>query len=182
MGVYLARMNLSVNDEDEHFPALIVANYLFGDGAELSSRMMARIRQKDGLSYEGGSSLRISRFDNAATFQIHAIAASQNLMQVMKAINEEINRILTEGFSEEEVTRAKSGLKQQAVQMRSHDANLAADWNDFMYQNRTYFWALEIENKIATLTAAQVNAAFKKMINPGKLTIVIAGDDVKRKE
>ena len=55
-GFYTARMNLDLSIEDADFPALMLANYVFGEGG-LKSRLMDRIRQKDGLSYGGGSQL-----------------------------------------------------------------------------------------------------------------------------
>ncbi|PRC90631.1 M16 family metallopeptidase [Solimicrobium silvestre] len=178
-GLYLAKMNLNLNDQDEQYPALLVANYLFGGGAELNSRVMERIRQKDGLSYGGGSSLRVGSLDNASSFQLHAIAAPQNLAKVAVAMQEELNRVLKDGFSAEEVARAKSGLKQQAVQSRSQDASLVEDWNSYQYLQRSFAWTQAFEDKVNVLTAEQVNAAFKKMIDPSKLTVVIAGDESK---
>ena len=43
-GVYLAGMNLALAEDDADYPALLVANYLFG-GAGLDSRLMLRVRQ-----------------------------------------------------------------------------------------------------------------------------------------
>ena len=43
---------------DADYPALALANYIFGGDSGLDSRLMVRIRQKEGLSYGVQSGLR----------------------------------------------------------------------------------------------------------------------------
>ena len=178
-GVYSARINLDLRDDDADFPALDVANYIFGGGASLNSRLMERIRQKDGLSYGGDSDLTAGSLDRAGSFVISAIAAPQNLAKVDAAVKDELARALKDGFSEEEVARAKSGIVQQRMQARAQDASLAYGWSSFLYLNRSFAWSKAFDDKINALSAAQVNAAFRKAIDPSKLTVVLAGDQAK---
>ncbi|HJW54569.1 MAG TPA: pitrilysin family protein [Burkholderiaceae bacterium] len=179
-GFYMARINLELRDDDPDFPALIMANYLFGNGG-LSSRLMDRIRQKDGLSYGARSSLAVSALDRASSFSISAIAAPQNLERIDAAVREELARVLKEGFTPEEIARAKSGLLQQRLQTRAQDGGLASGWTDFLYLGRTFAWSRDVENKISALTVDQVNAAFRKAILPSRMTVITAGDNAKMK-
>ncbi len=172
-GFYLTRMNLDMRDDDPDYPALVVANYLFGDGG-LNSRLMDRIRQKDGLSYGGSSSLNIDALDRAGSFSIYAIAAPQNLARVDQAVKEELTRALKDGFTAEEVARAKSGLIQRRLQTRAQDSALAGGWTSYLFAGRTYAWSKEFEDKIKALTLEQVNAAFRNRIDPAKMTVAIA--------
>ena len=126
-GFYTARLNLDLNIEDADYPALMLANYIFGEGG-LKSRLMDRIRQKDGLSYGGGSQLAAGELDRAGMFGISAIAAPQNLRKLDAAVREELARALKGGFTAAELAGAKSGLLQQRVQNRSEDPVLAAGW------------------------------------------------------
>jgi zinc protease len=180
-GYYSSAMNLSMTDQDADYPAMQLANYIFGGGSGLNSRLMERIRQKDGLSYGGGSSFSAGSIDPVGSFSISAIAAPQNLAKLEIAVNEELNRALTEGFSAEELTRAKSGLLQQRVQGRTTDGSVAGGWNSNLYLKRTWAWSQAMDDKITAVSLAQVNAAFKKHIDPAKLSVVIAGDEVKMK-
>lgn len=175
-GFYTAHVNLDLSDNDADYPALTLANYIFGGGAGLDSRLMTRIRKKDGLSYGGESSLEAGMVDRAGSFSINAIAAPQNLAKVDTAVHEELQRVLKNGFSAEEVARAKSGLLQQRTQTRAQDNALAFGWITYLYLGRTYAWSRAYEDKINALTAEQVSAAFRKAIDPAKLTVVIAGD------
>lgn len=179
-GSYVARMNLDLADTDPDYPALSIADYIFGGGSGLDSRLMTRIRAKDGLSYGGGSSLEAGLTDRAGSFSIGAIAAPQNLTKLELAIQQELVRVLKTGFTAEEVNRAKSGLLQQRQQVRAQDSSLATGWVTYLYLNRSFLWSKQFEDKIRKLTPAEVNAAFKRAIDPAKLSVVMAGDPSKR--
>jgi zinc protease len=179
-GFYAAALNVDLNVNDPDYPLLDLANYIFGDGG-LKSRLMDRIRQKDGLSYGGGSGLQAGEMDRAGGFSINAIAAPQNLKKLEAAIRQELERALKDGFTADELKGAKSGLLQQRVQNRSKDDVLAAGWTRNLHLNRTYSWSKEYEDKLQAATLAQVNAAFRKAIDPAKLSVVMAGDEAKAK-
>lgn len=177
-GFYLARMNLDLNVEDPDYPALMLANYIFGEGG-LKSRLMDRIRQKDGLSYGGGSDLSPGNLDRAGSFSISAIAAPQNLRKLDGAVRDELARAVQGGFTAEELADAKSGLMQQRIQNRTNDAALASGWTSYLYRGRTYEWSAQFEAKLMAVTLPQLNAAFRKAIIPSRLSVVMAGDQSK---
>jgi len=179
-GVYIARLNLDLNIDDPDYPALMLANYIFGEGG-LRSRLMDRIRQKDGLSYGGGSQLDAGDLDRAGSFSISAIAAPQNLVKLDAAVREELARVLKDGFSAAELTGAKSGLMQQRIQTRADDSAVAAGWTSYLFRDRTYAWSKQFEDKLGAVTLPQLNAAFRKAVDPAKLSVVLAGDQEKAK-
>jgi zinc protease len=179
-GFYTARQNLDLNIDDADYPALMLANYIFGEGG-LQSRLMERIRQKDGLSYGVGSDLSAGTLDRAGSFSISAIAAPQNLARLDAAVRAELARAVKDGFTAEELAGAKSGLMQQRLQQRADDGVLASQWASYLYRGKTFEWSAELERKLGAVTVPQLNAAFAKAIVPGKLTVVIAGDQAKAK-
>lgn len=177
-GFYIARLNLDLNVDDADFPALSLANYIFGDGG-LKSRLMDRIRQKDGLSYGGGSDVTPGTLDRAGSFTINAIAAPQNLAKLDAAVRAELARALKDGFTAEELAGAKSGLAQQRLQTRTNDGALANGWTSFLYRGKTFEDSAEFERKMNAVTLPQLNAAFRKAVDPAKLSIFMAGDQAK---
>lgn len=177
-GFYIARQNLDLNVDDADFPALMIANYIFGEGG-LKSRLMDRIRQKDGLSYGGGSQLSAGDLDRAGLFAISAIAAPHNLRRLDAAVREELERVLKTGFTAAELAGAKSGLMQQRIQNRSDDSVLASGWTAYLYRGTTYEWSAQFERKLMAVTLPELNAAFRKAIDPRKLSVVMAGDQRK---
>jgi len=177
-GVYMAYQEVDLSSDDPDYPALELANYIFGNGG-LKSRLMDRIRQKDGLSYGGGSGIGAGDIDRAGSFTIEAIAAPQNLKKLQAAVREELDRVLKDGFTAAEVAAAKSGMMQQRVQNRSKDEILAVGWSKNIYLGRTYAWSKAFETKLLSLTPEQVTAAFRKAVDPAKLSVVVAGDQSK---
>jgi zinc protease len=178
-GFYAARINLDLNIEDPDYPALMLADYIFGGGGGLKSRLMDRIRQKDGLSYGGGTQLAGGELDRAGIFGISAIAAPQSLAKVDAAVREELVRAVRDGYTAAELAGAKSGLMQQRVQSRADDGALAAGWTSYLYRGRTYEWSAEFEKRMMAVTLPQLNAAFRKAIDPARMSVVMAGDQTK---
>jgi zinc protease len=177
-GFYAARMNLDLNVEDPNYPALMLANYIFGEGG-MRSRLLDRIRQKEGLSYGGGSQLVAGDLDRAGAFAVSAIAAPQNLRRVDTAVREELARTLKGGFTAAELAGAKSGLMQQRVQNRADDSVVASGWTSYLYRGKTYEWSRDFERKLMAVTLPELNAAFRKAIDPARLSVVMAGDQRK---
>jgi len=123
-----------------------------------------------------GSELSVSSEDVNGAWSVYAIAAPKNIPKVEAAFREEMARALRDGFTDAEVASAKSGLLQSRVQNRSQDGILAAGWVGNMHLDRTFQWSKELEAKISSLTAADVNAAMRKYLDPKKMTVVTAGD------
>jgi zinc protease len=171
---FTARLNLDLASDDVDYPALMLADHIFG-GAGLKSRLMTRIRQKDGLSYGGSSQLGAGDLDRAGSLSISAIAAPQNIKKLDAAIREELARSVKGGFTEQELAGAKTGLLQERLHNRSQDGILAQGWASYLYLNRTFAWSQQLEQKLAATTLAQVNAAWRKAIDPARLSVVTAG-------
>ena len=177
-GVYSARQNVRLRDTDPDYPALLVANYLIGGGS-LKSRLADRVRQQDGLSYGIVSGLHIGALTDAGSFVIRAIAAPQNLDKVDAAVREELARVVRDGFTEDELHRAKSSILQQRNQQRAQDGGIASGWTALLNLDRNFDWQQQLDLKIADLTLAQLNAATRAHLDPANMTVVIARDEAK---
>jgi zinc protease len=166
--------NVKMRDDDADFPAMLLANYLLGGTS--SSRIPARVREKEGLSYSTYTGFSASPFDQSAGFRISAIFAPQNRERVENAIREEIARAVKSGFTPEELEAGKKGILEARRLARTQDRALAGRLASYLYIGRTFTWDIELESKIASLSAAEVNAALAKYIDPAKLSLVLAGD------
>lgn len=179
--VFLARLNMDVNDDDPDYPALFVANYILGGGAGFDSRLVQRIRVKEGLSYNVGSSLNPGRFDRAGVWTVRAIAAPQNIGKVESTFRDELTRLLKDGITPAELAKAKSGIAQQEAQARAQDRALVGKLRFDIDADRTLAWDKQFEAHVAALTPEAVTAAARKYIDPTRITIVKAGDFAKGK-
>ena len=174
----LAGMNIAAADKDPDYPALVLGNYMLGGGF-LNSRLAVRIRQKEGLSYGVGSQLTVRALDASGSFTVFAIHAPQNTQKLEKALREEIARALEGGFTEQEVTEAKSGWLQSRQVQRANDQALAGTLANALYLGRTLQWDADVEKKVSALTPDQIRDALRRHLDPAKLTIVRAGDFAK---
>jgi zinc protease len=153
---------------------LVIGNYILGSGA-LSSRLGDRIRQKEGLSYGVNSGLSASSWDQRATFNISAISNPKNVPRVEIAAREELERLLREGVTQDELDKAREGYLQARKIGRADDQSLAGILSRLRNLDRTAAFEAEMDRNIQTLTPDQVNAALRKYIDPNKLFIVTAG-------
>lgn len=174
-----ARSDLRLRDDDPDAPALYVANNIIGGGSGLSSRLMDRLRQKDGISYSVTSTLSMGSRQALSSWSLMAMTAPQNAARAEQAILEEIRRAQRDGFTPQEVAEAKKGLLESRTVSRSQDPTLAAQWSSYLDLGRNWEFSKDFEAKIAALSAEQVNAAFRKYIDPERLTVVVAVDSRK---
>ncbi|WP_171014090.1 pitrilysin family protein [Chitinivorax sp. B] len=174
--VFMASLPLKMTDTSPDYAALAVGNYILGQGSGLSSRLINRLRQQDGISYGAGSSLHVDATDDAAALQISAIYAPENLPKLKAGVTEELARLIKDGVTEQELQDAKAGLLQNFKLDRAQDQSLAYALIDQLHEGRTMKQVAELEAKISKLTLADVNAAIRKYIDPAKFVKVYAGE------
>jgi zinc protease len=172
---YVAGLTFDCRDDDPDYPALIIGNYILGGGT-LSSRLGNRIRQQDGLSYGVSSSLTASAQDRRGSLAITAIVNPKNMEHLAKDVREELDKLLQDGVTADEVEKARQGYLQAEKVGRSSDAALAGLLSGLTHLSRTMAWEAGFDKNIDSLTADKVTAAMKKHIDPKKLVIVQAGD------
>ena len=172
---YVTGLNLNMRDDDPDYPAMLFGNYMLGGGF-LNSRLMARIRIKEGLSYGVGSQLSVDSLDKSGSFLAYAIYAPQNLAKLEQAFKEEIEKVLEVGFTAEEIAQAKSGWAQSRSVQRSQDNALVGTLGHYMFLGRTFEWDAELEKKVMALEPNQIREVMKRHIIPSKLVVMKAGD------
>jgi zinc protease len=145
-------------------------------GGFLNSRLATRIRQKEGLSYGVGSQFNAGSLDPVGTFMAYAIYAPENLAKLEAAFAEEINKVITDGFTAEEIAAAKSGWSQSRTVGRAQDSGLAGTLNNYLFIKRDLLWDESFEKKVMALTPEQINSAVKKYLSMDKINIIKAGD------
>ncbi|MCX7171419.1 MAG: pitrilysin family protein [Proteobacteria bacterium] len=175
-----ARINLPLKDDAPDFAAMLVVNNVMGGGF-LSSRLMERLRQRDGLSYGTQTRLQVSAYDNAGYWSIMAIAAPHNMAKAEAAIREEVARALQDGFSATETASAIDNLLQLRMQNRAQDAVVASAWNDYLELGRSFVsWSERIDQQIKAVTPESALAALRKYVQVDKISFAIAADPAKR--
>jgi zinc protease len=173
--VFIASTSLPIGDDNKDAAALELGNYIFGGGF-LNSRLATRLRQKDGLSYGAGSFIGQSAYDKRTSMGAYAICAPQNLAKVEQGFKEELARMLKDGFTEEEIESAKSGLLQGKKVSRAQDRELVSTLVSHLDLDRSMQWNKAYEKRLANLTAKEVHQVMKKYLSVDNFSIIKAGD------
>lgn len=174
----VAMLPIPLGETDKEALALEVGAHLMGGGF-LNSRLSNRLRGDEGLSYTVSAWAALSPYEARGSLSVYAIFAPQNTGAVRRAIVEEFERVIKEGFTPEELEEVKKGLVQKARVSRSEDSHLASRLTDNLRFERQMNWWAEREKELQALTVDELNRTFKHFVNPDALSFVVAGDQEK---
>jgi zinc protease len=166
------RFQMSQNDPD--YAAMVLASYMFGE--PITSRVSNRIRNKEGLSYGANARINIPTEGDASTLTVTVSLNPGVGPKVEQCFFEELQKAYKDGFTAAEVAEAKKAVLDARTLNRSTDVALMAFLASHEQLDRPLKWDADVEMKIASLTPEQINAAFRKHIDPAGMTIVKAGD------
>jgi zinc protease len=171
---FLAGLPLALQDSQTEFVPLQLANRVLGGGVK--SRLLDRLRQKDGLSYGAGSQLSASSFEPSGMWVLYAIYAPQNLAKLKAGVQEELARFIKDGITAEELADAKKGWQEERKISRAQDRALAAGHVAQTAANRTLAFVEKVDAQIEATTLEEVNAAIRTSLDPAKFLNIYAGD------
>ena len=175
---FAAMYKFKLRDDHPDYPALEMANQMFGGGF-ISSRLAKRLRQQDGLSYGARSFFSVGSYDENATFGAYAICAPENLSRVELGFNEEFNRVIEDGFTQQELDDARKGVLLNNRIDRAKDGRLIGRLSANIDLGRSMLWYKEYEQSLRDLNVADVNSAFRRHFSLDKFSIIKAGDSKK---
>lgn len=165
---------LEIQVTDADYPALALWNFVVGGSA--SSRLLNRLRQKEGLSYGAFSRLQAPPLDNGGAFTAAAICAPENADKALQAMIEELESILKNGVSEAELADAKKSFAATWDTQLADDDFVAAELNRGLFLNRTFEFWKGVNEKVQRVTAAELLEVGRKYVKLDKLAKVRAGD------
>ena len=169
-----AGMRLKLSESDADYPALVLANYMFG--GSITARMPNRIRNREGLSYGASSRFAAPVDGEAALFSATVSCNPVNMPKVEASFLDELKKTVKDGFTQTELDDAKRAYADARKVARSQESALVTLIASREQLGRTMLYDEQQDNKIQALTLDQVNAAFRKHLDPAGVTIVKAGD------
>jgi zinc protease len=111
-----------------------------------------------------------------STWTVSAIFAPENLGRVRQAIEDEVAKALSEGFTAEEVEAARKGLLALRRLARAQDAQLAAALAENLRLGRRFEVSQAVDDRIARLTPEEVHAALRRHLRPDRWIWAVGGD------
>ncbi len=166
---------LAMRDDHPDVPALTIGNYMLGGGF-LSSRLSQRIRTDEGISYGVGSGFSAHPIDEYGSIGFYAMFAPENRDRLLAALREELDKVLDQGFTQQELDSARTGWLQSREVSRGNDPELAGQVAQNIYLGRTMLDQAEFEAKVMALTPDDVHQAMRRHLDLERLSLVIAGD------
>jgi zinc protease len=170
---FMAGLRINIRDTDADYPALVLANYIIGQG--INSRLFQRIRGKEGLSYGVGSSFSVAPEEDNASFLATAISAPENTPKVEAAFRDEMAKIVKEGFSDAEISAAKASWLQAQQVSRAQDRELVGRVAVETHYGRTMEWDANLTKKVQALTGQQIREALQRHIDLSAMTFMKGG-------
>ena len=169
-----AGVRFKMAETDPDYPAMLLAGYMFG--GPITSHVSDRIRNREGLSYGANARVAIPAEGDSAMLTATVSLNPVNGPKVEFSYMDELRKTLKEGFTAAEVAAAKKAYLDSRMVARSQDAALMMLLAQHEQQGRTMKWDEQLEQRIQALTPDQINAAFRKYIDPAAVSIVKAGD------
>lgn len=169
-----AGVRFKMAETDPDYPAMLLAGYMFG--GPITSHVSDRIRNREGLSYGANARVAIPAEGDSAMLTATVSLNPVNGPKVEFSYMDELRKTLKEGFTSAEVAAAKKAYLDSRMVARSQDAALMNLLAQHEQQGRTMKWDEQLEQRIQALTPEQINAAFRKYIDPAAVSIVKAGD------
>ncbi|TMA30575.1 MAG: insulinase family protein [Deltaproteobacteria bacterium] len=185
-------MPWALSHKDPDWAALSIARDAMGEHRQFNGRLMQRLREMRGLNYgdyayaehfeqEGGDAATAQtgrpRRQQDFTVWLRPVRDDNRLFAVRAALYELSRSLKEEPFTAQEVEKGKGFLDGYILLFDQTDARkLGYALDDAFYGVSNFLgtWRASLRN----VTVEQVNAAWRKWVDPSKLEIVMAGKDM----
>jgi zinc protease len=158
------------NDPD--FLPAYVANYILGGGG-FSSRLTNEVREKRGLTYDISTDLET---DRKAGYVLGDVATRRGaVQQTIGVIRDTLRDYAENGPTDAELADAKTYLTGSFPLEFGSNVGIADQLNTFQRIGVSVDYMKKRNALIDAITVDQVKRVAKKLFNPSKLTIVVAG-------
>ena len=163
---------LGVRRSDPDFTAISVMNNALGQYA-IGGKLGDSIRERQGMAYYVYSSLDATF--GPGPFAIRAGVAAANVERTIASIDDELKGVIQNGFTTQEIEESKSYMIGSLPRQLETNAAIAS----FLLNVETFGLGLDNDERlpglIKAVTKEAADAAARRLLNPDKATIAVAG-------
>jgi len=154
------------------YPVLIVLSGILGRGR--TSILYKQLRIERGLVYVVSSS--ISGLSDAGSFAVETATAKKNVQEVLDIICQEVNRIIQNGVTQEQIQLAKNKLiKSRRMKMQTSDSWVAFHADEELFRSQP--WTLtDFVAEIESVTFQDVQRVAQIYFGKDKWYLAMCGD------
>ncbi|MBN1211275.1 MAG: insulinase family protein [candidate division Zixibacteria bacterium] len=158
---------------DPDYTSLIVMNSILGGG--FGSRVTNNVRTKMGLAYSAGGRL-ISEFAYPGYFFIAASTGPENTVKATREIIKQINSMLTDLPTEEEMKKGKDGYLNSFVFNFDSKGEVLARMRTYDFYGLPENFLEQEKEGVEKITPEAVMAAAKNNLRPDQLIVIVTGN------
>lgn len=158
--------------QDKDSLALRVGTAVLGSG--FTGRLMASVRDKEGLTYGIGANAGEDTYVDG-TWTVFATFAPSLLDRGLASTRREVEQWWREGVTSDELAARKLNMIGQYQVGLATTAGMAGAILTMLERGMPLSWLDDLPKAINALTVDQVNAAIRKYVDPQKLVLVEAG-------
>ena len=157
---------------DPEYYACWLMNNVFGQYA-IGGRLGDSIRERQGMAYYVSSSLEAGLVEGPLV--IRAGVSPANVERTIASIDHEVRRMRTDGITEQELTESRQYLVGSMPRTLETNEGIAA-----FLQNAEFFglgldYDARLPQLLGDVTRDDVNAAARRLLDPDRATITVAG-------
>lgn len=162
-----------IRADSPHYAGVLVANRILGGG--FATRLFNEVRSRQGLAYSVGSSPGTG-FRFPGLFMAFTMTKSESCEKATSAVLTEIQRMLDEEVTDEELERAKDGILNSEV--FSYDTKREILSRMVMFERYGYApdFLKKYQESVKNMTKAQVLESCNAVWNPDQMTILAVGN------
>jgi zinc protease len=157
---------------DPDFIPGYVANYILGGGG-FSSRLTQEVRVKRGLTY--GISTSLNSYRKASVWLGQVATRANAIRQTVQVVRDTMADFAASGPTQQELDDAKTYLTGSFPLAFASNGGTAAQLGAFQRQNLDIGYVARRNAMIQAVTLDQVKRVAKRLFDPARLTVVIAG-------
>jgi zinc protease len=156
-----------IHSKSDDFPALQLAVYALGGNS--SSLIWLQLRETQGLAYSSGMQISPSAFDDRSTIQLFATASSSNADKALGSLQSVLMKVLAEGFTPEQIDRAKSAWIQKRKASLGDERGFASILVNALYDGHDFEAMEALDQKIKAVDHKLATAVLKKYVTESNI-------------
>lgn len=146
----------------------------------MSSRLYQEVREERGLVYEISS--HTQEFQDTGVFSISAGVEKRNLVQTLKVIKEQLERIKEEKIGEEEIERAKEFMRGQLMLGLENTNNYMLSIGEELITLDRLFSPSRILKEIERISEKDLQEVSRNIFQRERLNLAVIGEIEKKEE
>ena len=166
--------HIGVRRDNPDYFALQVLTEILGGG--FSSRLFRKVRSDLGLAYAVWGAF-VAHYDYPGMFFAGCSTKSQSTCQAIRAIINEIKRIVEEGVTDDELKKAKDSILNSFVFNFDTKREIVERLMTYEYYGYPSDFLQRYKRNIGKVTKEDILRAARKYIHPDKLIILAVGND-----